>query len=116
MENRLELNKRPVYELPDEVLIEEYLKRLDIKRCKTPNFEPDIVIESKYDIKVSSKYKTKNQIWIKSNNKDLINFIKTYNFNTSKSISGNNNLSVTMLKKIILEEFYGGEIWHKKAD
>ena len=107
MENRLRLNKKKTYKISDEVIIGEYRDRLDTKQKLIPKFEPDVVIASKYNIRISSKYKTKNQIWVKSENKELLDFIKKYNFNNTRSISDNNNLSITRLKKIILEEFYG---------
>lgn len=78
MENRLELNKRPTYELPGEVIIGEYRARAN--KIKTPNFEPDICLNSKYNIKVSDKGNAKDQTWIKTKNKDLIDFIKEYDF------------------------------------
>lgn len=107
MENRLELNNRPTYELPSEVIIEEYRKRPDIKRSKTPDFEPDIVINTKYNIKISNKYEAKDQVWIKASDEKLIKFIKNYNF--SKGLKGISirSLNIWLLKKIILEEFYG---------
>ena len=45
MENRLELNKKPKYELSDEVLVGEYRRG-----AKIPNFEPDICINTWGDI------------------------------------------------------------------
>lgn len=110
MENRLKLNKRPEYILPNEVIIEEYLKRPDIKRCKTPDFEPDIILGNVgagcvgvfYD-----NYKVSNSICIKTDNEDLINFINNYDWK-AVSITSNGllNLTIWKFKKIILEEFY----------
>lgn len=107
MENRLCLNKRVIYELPDEVMIGEYIKRPDVRRCKTPNFEPDVCLNSKYNIKVSDKGNAKDQIWIKTKNKDFIDFIKHYNWKPKAVGVTAKSLSLSMLKKIILEEFYG---------
>ena len=106
MENRLELNKRPVYELPDEVLVGEYRRRGLLE--KKPNFKPDLCLNKKYDIKISDKYKDTDQIWIKTNNKELISFIKEHNFNKyiSKAVLVK-QLSLWKFKKILLEEFYG---------
>ena len=107
MENRLKLNKRPTYELPDDVVIGEYIKRPDVRRCKTPNFESDICLNSKYNIKVSDKGNAKDQIWIKTKNKDLIDFIKHYNWKLKAVGVTTKSLSLSMFKKILLEEFYG---------
>ena len=107
MENRLELNKRPTYELPDEVIIGEYRKRPDVRCCKTPNFEPDIVLNSKYNVKVSNKCDTSDQIWIKSCNNNLIEYIKKYDFNKHLNSVSIKHLYVLKFKKILLEEFYG---------
>ena len=106
MENRLGLNKRPVYELPDEVLIGEYRAR--VNKVKVPNFEPDICLNSKHNIKIDNKYNRKDQIWVKTNNERLIDFISSYNFDRLKDngITGINNLSISIFKKILLEEFY----------
>lgn len=108
MENRLNLNKRPSYELPSDVIIEEYIQRPDIKRCKTPKFEPDICINTKYNVKIDNKCNKTDQIWIKTDNKELIEYIKQTDFNTyiNKSISIK-QLYLWRFKKILLEEFYG---------
>ena len=111
MENRLKLNKRPTYELPGEVIVSEYRVRPDIKRCKTPDFEPDIILGNVgagcvgvfYD-----SYKVSNHICIKTDNKELLNFIKEYNWkNVSFASNGLLCLTLSRFKKIILEEFYG---------
>lgn len=107
MENRLELNKRPVYELPDEVVVGEYRMRPDIKRCKTPDFEPDICLNSKYNVKVSNKGNASDQIWIKSDNNRLIEYIKKCDFNKHLNSVSIKHLYLWKFKKIILEEFYG---------
>ena len=107
VENRLCLNKRVVYELPDEVLVGEYRRRPDIKKCKTPNFKPDICLNTKYKIETGEKKSNSDQIWIKTDNSELIGFIKEYDF-SSKIISMSiKHLYVWKFKKIILEEFYG---------
>lgn len=105
MENRLELNKKPVYELPDEVVIGEYRARAN--KIKTPNFEPDICLNSKYNIKVSNKGNTSDQIWIKSCDNNLIEYIKKYDFNKHLNSVSIKHLYVLKFKKILLEEFYG---------
>ena len=46
MENRLELNKKIRYELPDEVIVGEYRYSKDIKGYNEPSFEPDICINT----------------------------------------------------------------------
>lgn len=102
MENRLKLNKKPRYELPDEVLVGEYRKYYN----KVPLFSPDIIISSRGKVGISNIKETDRQIWIKSSNLELISFLNSYNYkNISKGIS-TNNLYIQDIKKIILEEFY----------
>lgn len=105
MENRLGLNKRPKYELPDEVLVGEYRAR--VNKVKVPNFEPDICLNSKYNVKVSNKGNASDQIWIKSDNNRLIEYIKKCDFNKHLNSVSIKHLYVLKFKKIILEEFYG---------
>lgn len=106
MENRLKLNKRPTYELPDNTEV------VNICRSKTRirniNFKPDISINSIHNFYICNN-KSNQQVGIKSNNKELIKFINNYNWNSLKdnNISGINNLYAIDVKKIILEEFYG---------
>ena len=108
MENRLCLNKKPVYELPDEVLIGEYRYSKNMKQYKEPNFEPDLCVSSYGTVKVRSKKDNCLQIWIKTNNKDLINFIANFDWKSKTKTMGNNPvLNIWKFKKIILEEFYG---------
>ena len=103
MENRLELNKRVVYELPDEVLIGLY-DRGYVK----PNFEPDLCLSSFGTIKVREPEQTVTQLWIKTENKDLLEFIKNFDFNNKvKRIGNAYRMSKNNFKKILLEEFYG---------
>lgn len=103
MENRLYLNNKPKYELPDEVVIGEYRKGY-----KTPNIEPDIVLSCYGTVSVDKKYRTTTQLWIKSTNKDLLYFLSKYNFKESFSTTiSRMRFNSWRLKKIILEEFYG---------
>ena len=105
MENRLCLNKKPVYELPDEVLVEEYARY-----SKYPNFEPDLCITNfTRNFKIDKKERTVNQLWIKTDNKKLISFIINYNWNNTvmSTTSSVRHLTLPLFKKIILEEFYG---------
>lgn len=109
MENRLCLNKKPVYELPDDVLVDRYTRY-----SKTPNFEPDICLSSMgSNLRVREKDETFKQIWVKTNNRNLIDFIKKYDFNKCCNSSTNSRvyLEVWKFKKILLEEFY-----NKKGD
>lgn len=110
MENRLELNKKPVYELPDEVIIElyEYQKK-DLSRNKIPNFEPDVCLNIFGCLGVKEAKATAGQYWIKSSNNELIDFIRKYNFEklVKNKITNAYTLPLWQLKKIILEEFYG---------
>lgn len=98
------LNKRPTYELPDDVLVEKTSKD------KIPDFEPDVCLTYYGRLKVRDKLKTTYQIWIKTSDINLINFIKSYNWEKKirKTKEGSNmyNLSVWKFKKILLEEFY----------
>lgn len=106
MENRLELNKKPKYELPDEVLIGQYNVRC-VAKTTLPPFEPDICVNAWGRLgNIEPKKYTKNQIWIKTNNKELITFIKNYNFKNYKNRFVVPVLSINDFKKIILEEFY----------
>ena len=103
MENRLELNKRPTYELPDEVLVGLY-DRGYVK----PDFEPDLCLSSFGTIKVREPEQTVTQLWIKTENKDLLEFIKNFDFNSRVKRAGMTyRISKNNFKKIILEEFYG---------
>lgn len=103
MENRLCLNKRPVYELPDEVLVGEYRRGV-----KMPNFEPNICINTWGDVRVKNPEETVIQLWIKTENKELLEFIKVFNFEDRVNRIGNAyRISKNNFKKIILEEFYG---------
>lgn len=108
MENRLYLNKKPKYELPDEVLIGVYEKRNPPRRDIVPDFNPDICLNVWGKIgEIEEKYATKNQIWIKSKNKELLEFIENKDFKDSKNYFIAPVLSANAFKKIILEEFYG---------
>ena len=104
VENRLCLNKRPVYELPDEVIVGRYMKK-----TQEPNFEPDLCIGG-WGVgcfgKLYNKKETSNQIWIKSNNSELLYFIENYNWRKHLNNISSAFLSTTTFKKIILEEFY----------
>lgn len=105
MENRLELNKRPTYELPGEVLIGLYMKQRG-RSLIEPNFEPDICINAFGNRCIAEKKSFMHQIWIKTNNKELFKFIKEYKFKDINSLT-KDNLPLWKVKKIILEEFYG---------
>ena len=106
MENRLELNKKKTYKLPDEVLIGEYRRG-----NKEPRFEPDICINSWGDIlgDVIPKKSKALQIWIKTDNKELIDFISNFNWYSvcPNSVNATPVLNLWKFKKILLEEFYG---------
>lgn len=106
MENRLYLNKRPTYELPDEVIIGEYIKRPNVKHCRTPNFKPDICLNTKYKIETGEKKSSSDQIWIKTDNLKLIEFIKEYDFSSKVISMSIKHLYMWKFKKIILDEFY----------
>ena len=108
MENRLCLNKKPVYELPDEVIVGEYSYSKDIKRYKEPDFEPDICIANfGSSIGVDTKKRCCQQIWVKSNNKELITFLNNVNWKNRSKTYTTPKIELWQFKKIILEEFYG---------
>ena len=109
MENRLELNKKKIYKLPDEVIVEEYRYSKDKKRYGEPNFEPDICITAFGVIRETMPKKTVKQVWVKTDNKALIEFIRGYDFGrvSKNKITNSYNLAIWEFKKIILEEFYG---------
>ena len=103
MDNRLGLNKKPRYELPSEVIVEEYRKGY-----KIPNINPDIVLSCYGTVSIDDIYRTTTQLWIKSDNKDLLYFLSKYDFKESLSLTiGSPRFNSWRLKKIILEEFYG---------
>ena len=107
MENRLCLNKRPIYTLPDEVLVDEYARRKI--NPSIPNFEPDIVICNwgKGNIgKVRKKKQDAKQIWVKTDNENLITFIKLNEWKDVVKGVGSPYIGVSLFKKILLEEFY----------
>lgn len=108
MENRLELNKRPVYELPDEVIVSRYDSYIYKKKGLRPNFEPDLCLNAWGDILGESlkKMSKSKEIWIKTDNKNLINFLKNINYYEYSPTSGTPYISPCLIKKIILEEFY----------
>lgn len=107
MENRLELNKKNIYELPDEVLIDTYEYSTDKKRYREPVFAPDVCICIWGRVgKVESPRSSSKQIWVKTENKDLMDFIMDYNWKKEAHKTTILNLNVWKFKKIILEEFY----------
>ena len=106
MENRLGLNKRPKYELPDEVLVDRYDRYLD-KKGILPDFEPDICITAFGNIKLVEARRTCEQIWVKTDNKKLIDFIENFDFESRLNKITVFRLNLWRFKKIILEEFYG---------
>ena len=104
MENRLCLNKKPVYELPDEVLTGIYMNKYQELK-----FNPDICLcVWGYSVgKISEPKENAKQIWVKTDNRDLIDFIKTYNWKDKAHKMATPNINMWKFKKILLEEFYG---------
>ena len=107
MENRLGLNKKKIYKLPDEVIVGEYRRYYN----KIPFNNPDLCIGSFGEGCLGKIYKPKTvsmEIWIKTDNKDLLNFIKEYDFKKVITNTGSSRRCIVLkdLKKIILEEFY----------
>ena len=103
MENRLELNKKIRYELPDDVLIKSYKRNYS-----KIDFEPDIcLVQWGRNLGEECKKETHlKELWIKTDNKELISFIRDYNFRGLRRNAPNYELAITDIKKIILEEFY----------
>ena len=110
MENRLELNKKPIYELPDEIKTGQWV-RGDDRPSRTPDFKPDLCLNNYQKIKFDKKDNYIKQIWIKSTNKELLDFIKEYNWNNLYNKISTPYIAEWRLRKIILEEFY-----NKKGD
>lgn len=104
MENRLMLNKKPKYELPDDVLVGLY-----VRHKKEPSFKPNVCITNyARNIKIDTVGRTVEQIWIKTNNKELLEFIYSFNWNSAikSAITSARHLTLPLFKKILLEEFY----------
>ena len=105
MENRLELNKRPTYELPDkDVLIKSYKRNYS-----NISFEPDLCIFQwgRNLGEVCQKGSHLKELWIKTDNKELISFLRNYNFRKLRGNAPNYELAISDVKKILLKEFYG---------
>ena len=110
IENRLELNKKPIYELPNEVVVAQYRYSANNKDKSLPSFTPTICINGWGDILgevIEPKSKTL-EYWIKTDNEKLLQFIRGFDW---YSVCPNHNnapmIPVWLFKKIILEEFYG---------
>ena len=104
MENRLCLNKKVKYTLPSDVCVSRYEAKF-----KTPNFTPDLCI-CMWGASVGKvrKYKENaKQLCIKTDNKELLDFISSYNWGSIVIDTATPFLSDWKFKKIILEEFYG---------
>ena len=107
MENRLELNKKPKYELPDNTHIVSYVNMKN--RTRNIDFNYDVAITSMVNYIPSKNFDGKYAILIKTDNEDLINFILNYDFNSvrrNNNIGARKGLKSSEVKKIILEEFY----------
>ena len=107
MENRLCLNKKKIYELPDkDILIKTYKRNYTI-----PPFEPDIcIIQWGRNLGEECIKETHlKELWIKTNNKELITFIRDYNFRKLRANAPNYEITINDLNKILLEEFYNGK-------
>lgn len=105
MENRLKLNKKPKYELPDkDALIKSYKRNYS-----KISFEPDLcLVQWGRNLGEECKKETHlKELWIKTDNKELMDFIRRYNFRKLRGNAPNYELAISDLKKIILEEFYG---------
>ena len=107
MENRLCLNKKPKYELPKDVKVGFYNKYNDVERCLIPRFIPDICLNTWGDMSIGEIKSSSRQIWIKTENKELLDFIKNNNWSKYLQYTTYKYINVWLFKKIILEEFYG---------
>jgi hypothetical protein len=90
-------------------MIDEYMRG-----TKIPCFKPDICLTSYGRLKIKEAEKTVKQIWVKTNNKNLIMFIMDYDWEGKlrrelicQPSSNKFNLGMWKFKKILLEEFYG---------
>ena len=105
MENRWCLNNKKTYELPDkDILMKTY-----IRKYTTPDFEPDLCVV-KWGRNLGEecvKGSHLKELWIKTDNEELIKFIRSYNFRKVRGNAPNYELTANDVKKIILEEFYG---------
>lgn len=101
------LNKKKTYELPDEVSIGWYRRYYDM----IPNFTPDLCIGAFGKGCLGKEYApgtVSMELWIKTDNKKLLDFIRNYNFEKKRTNTSTSKrcLPLNELKKIILEEFY----------
>ena len=103
MINRLELNKKPVYVLPDNVLVGIYMNKY-----KEVEFSPDlcICVWGAAVGKICEYRETAKQICVKSDDKNLIDFIKNYNWSDEAHKMATPNLNMWKFKKVLLEKFY----------
>ena len=103
MENRLCLNKRLKYDLPSDVIVKSYKRNYS-----NIDFIPDICLVQwgrnvGEECKMGSHLK---ELWIKTNNLELIDFLRKYNFRKLRNNAPNYELAISDFKKILLEEFY----------
>ena len=116
MINKLKLNKKPVVNLPDEdVLIGEYARS---KKCgdKIPDFEPNIIINNWGAIRLhNKKFTHASQLWIKTDNEELKEFILNYDWRGNlKAVgakeSASKRLTINKFKEVLLKEYYAKQI------
>lgn len=107
MENRLMLNKKPVYSLPKDVEMTTYEYSTDAKRYREPKFVPDICLCVWGNVGRIEEYKkSTKQVCIKANDDKLIEFIKGYDWTTKANKTATHNLNIWQIKKVIMEEYY----------
>lgn len=108
MINKLKLNKKPVLNLPEDVLISRYTRHKK-KKDDIPNFEPNLIINN-WGTKITTtktKYERAKQIWIKTDNEELKEFIINYDWVSELyAINKSYYLSYIKLKEVLLREFY----------
>lgn len=87
-------------ELPDNIIISTYNK----SNNRIPNFKPDLCLNIFGEIDLIKN--SSRQFWIKTDNLDLINFIKDNSL--KKYLKGKSIpcLNILILKRILLENFY----------
>lgn len=111
MENRLCLNSVPTFDLPSEIEVVEIIR--SINRYRVPDIKPNIrlnVFGKPFKVLDADKQRS-NEVWFITENKELLDFISTYDWDTAQPATsgGSAGLKIWKIKKIIKEEFYNGK-------
>lgn len=86
--------------LPDNIIISSYNKNIN----QVPNFKPDLCLNMFGEIDLIKN--SSRQFWIKTDNLELINFIKENNLKQYLKGKSIPCLNILILKRILLEKFY----------